>query len=54
MSTRKRTNHGTQERRKAAVEAARQAATRRNQPNDIAEKALMKRQSKKLHLRDHD
>lgn len=37
------------ERRKAATEAARQAVTKRNQPNEIAERALMQRQGKQMH-----
>ena len=37
------------ERRKAATDAAQQAATKRNQPNEIAERALMQRQGKQMH-----
>ncbi len=54
MTTRKHDEQRTQQRRKAAVEAAQQAATKRNQPNEIAEKSLMKRQGKNLHQHDRD
>ena len=52
MDSRKLNTQQTQQRRKAATEAAKQAAAKHNQPQDIVERTLMQRQGKKMHQRD--
>lgn len=42
----------TQQQRAAESEAANQAETKRNQPHEIAQRALMQRQGKNLHQKD--
>jgi hypothetical protein len=51
-----KTNSGRQaardERRRTESEQARQARTKRNQPNEIAQKTVMQRQQKHVHKQD--
>jgi hypothetical protein len=45
-------DHANQERRKAAAESGKLASAKRNQPHEVREQSLMKRQQKGLHNQD--
>jgi hypothetical protein len=54
MTNRKSNVQKTRQSRKAASQAAKEALTKRNQPHEILQKSVMKRQSKNMHQRSTD